>query len=101
MRRSYNKEFKILAVKLVIEDNMPEEEVSRAMIVHYNSLYRRIGKYEKYGESAFPGYGTALYSYQYEIKNRIKKGARNSKKYHNVSKKLMFDYYILYHIIMF
>jgi transposase len=62
------KEFKIAAVKLVIEDNMPVAEVSMALVVHYNSLYRWISEYEKYGESAFPGHGTALYSYQYEIK---------------------------------
>lgn len=47
---------------------MPVSEVSRALVVHYNSLYRWISEYEKYGESAFPGHGTALYSYQYEIK---------------------------------
>ena len=36
--------------------------------IHYNSLYRWISEYEEYGESAFPGHGSALYSYQYEIK---------------------------------
>lgn len=65
MRRSYNKKFKIAAVKLVIEDNMPLAEVPRALVVHYNSLYRWISEYK---QSAFPDHGTALYSYQYEIK---------------------------------
>ena len=56
------------AVKLVLEDNMTVSEVSKELSIHYNSLYRWISEYEEYGESAFPGHGTALYSYQYEIK---------------------------------
>ena len=67
-RRSYDKQFKIAAVKLVLEDNMTVSEVSKELSIHYNSLYRWISEYEEYGESAFPGHGTALYSYQYEIK---------------------------------
>ena len=67
-RRSYDKQFKMAAVKLVLEDNMSVSEVSKELDIHYNSLYRWISEYEEYGESAFPGHGTALYSYQYEIK---------------------------------
>ena len=67
-RRSYDKQFKIAAVKLVLEDNMTVAEVSKELDIHYNSLYRWISEYEEYGESAFPGHGTALYSYQYELK---------------------------------
>ncbi|MBP2643346.1 MAG: family transposase [Firmicutes bacterium] len=33
-----------------------------------NSLYRWINEYQEYGESAFPGHGSALYNSQYEIK---------------------------------
>lgn len=67
-RRSYDKQFKMAAVKLVLEDNMSVAEVSKELDIHYNSLYRWISEYEEYGESAFPGHGSALYSYQYEIK---------------------------------
>ena len=67
-RRSYDKQFKMAAAKLVLEDNMTVAEVSKELDIHYNSLYRWISEYEEYGESAFPGHGTALYSYQYEIK---------------------------------
>ena len=67
-RRSYDKQFKMAAVKLVLEDNMTVSEVSKELSIHFNSLYRWISEYEEYGESAFPGHGTALYSYQYEIK---------------------------------
>ena len=69
-RRNYDKQFKMAAVKLVLEDDMTVAEVSKELSIHYNTLYRRISEYEEYGESAFPGLGTALYSYQYEIKNR-------------------------------
>jgi len=68
MARSYDKQFKIAAVKLVLENNMTSAEVSKELDIHYNSLYRWISEYEEYGESAFPGHGSALYSYQYEIK---------------------------------
>ena len=67
-RRSYDKQFKIAAVKLVLEDDLTVAEVSKELSIHYNTLYRWISEYEEYGESAFPGHGTALYSYQYEIK---------------------------------
>lgn len=67
-RKTFDKQFKIAAVKLVIEDNMTVLEVSKELSIHYNTLYRWISEYEEYGESAFPGHGTALYSYQYEIK---------------------------------
>ena len=68
MRRSYDTQFKIAAVKLVLDDEMPVAEAAKALNIHYNSLYRWISEYEEYGESAFPGHGTALYSCQYEIK---------------------------------
>lgn len=68
VRRSYDKQFKMAAVKLVLEDNMTVAEVSKELSIHYNSLYKWISEYEEHGESAFPGHGTALYSYQYEIK---------------------------------
>lgn len=67
-RRSYDKQFKIAAAKLVLEDNMSVSEVAKELSIHYNTLYRWISEYEEYGESAFPGHGTALYSCQYEIK---------------------------------
>lgn len=85
MRRSYDKQFKIAAVKLVMEDNMSVADAAKTLSIHYNSLYRLISEYEEYGQSAFPGHGTALYSYQYQIKKlkqekRVKEGIRIIKK---------------------
>lgn len=67
-RRSYDRQFKIAAVKLVLEDNMFVAGVAKELSIHYNSLYRWISKYEEYGESAFPGHGSALDNSQYELK---------------------------------
>ena len=47
---------------------MTVAEMSKELDIQYNSLYRWTSEYEEYGESAFPGHGTALYSYQYEIR---------------------------------
>ncbi|WP_110940888.1 transposase [Geosporobacter subterraneus] len=41
---------------------------AKELSIHYNSLYRWISEYNEYGESAFPGHGSALYNSQYEIK---------------------------------
>ena len=67
-RRSYDKQFKMAAVKLVLEDNMTVSEVSKELSIHYNSLYRWISEYEESGESAFPGHGNALFNSTYEVK---------------------------------
>lgn len=68
MRRSYDKQFKIDTIKLVLEDDMLVSSVAKELSIHYNSLYRRISEYKEYGKSAFPEHGTALYSCQYEKK---------------------------------
>lgn len=47
-RRSYNKQFKIAAVKLVLEGEITVSEVSKALSIHYNTLYLWISEYEKY-----------------------------------------------------
>jgi len=67
-RRSFDKAFKIAAVKLIIEEGFSVKEVSHQLDVHTNSLYRWVQEYEKYGKSAFPGKGSALFDAHYEIK---------------------------------
>lgn len=47
-RRSYDKQFKFDAVKLVLEDEMTVSEVSKELSIHYNTLYRWISEYEEY-----------------------------------------------------
>jgi len=56
-RKVFDRQFKIAAVKIVLEDKVPVSEVATGLSIHYNSLYRWIIEYEKYGDSAFPGHG--------------------------------------------
>ena len=67
-RKTFDRQFKIAAVKLVTEDHLSVSEVSRELSIHCNSLYKWINEYDKYGDEAFPGNDTALKNTQYEIK---------------------------------
>ncbi|SUO74779.1 transposase [Streptococcus pyogenes] len=70
-RKTFDKAFKLSAVKLILEEEQPVKMVSSTLKIHPNSLYRWIQEYEeyeKYGESAFPGHGSALRHAQFEIK---------------------------------
>ncbi len=71
-RRTFNREFKLAAVKLVIDDELTVRLVSKELNIHYNSLYRWVNEYEEYGESSFPGRGSTIYNYQNEI-HRLQK----------------------------
>ncbi|EKN36889.1 transposase [Clostridium botulinum CFSAN001627] len=42
-------------------------------------MYRWISEYEEYGEGAFPGHETAIYSCQYEIKKLKQENAELKK----------------------
>lgn len=67
-RKVYDRQFKMAAVQLVLEENMFVKEVTKELSIHSNTLYRWISEYEEYGESAFPSCGSALYLSQYEMK---------------------------------
>jgi len=66
VRRKFDRPYKVSAVKLILEEGYSVKEVSKELGVHYNSLYRWVAEYEKYGEDAFPGHGSALFNAQYE-----------------------------------
>ena len=66
-RRKFNKEFKVAAAKLVLDDELPVSQVAQQLSVHPNSLYRWVNEYEKYGESACAGNGSTIYDYQATI----------------------------------
>ncbi len=66
-RRKFNKEFKIEAVKLILDDELPICQIARELSVHANSLYRWVNNCEHYDESVFFGNGTKLYDYKAEI----------------------------------
>lgn len=67
-RKIFNRAFKLSAIKLIIEEEQSVKIVSSTLGIHPNSLYRWVQEYEKYGENAFPGHGSALRHAQFEIK---------------------------------
>ena len=67
-RKVYDRQFKMAAVQLVLEENLFVKEVAKELSINPNTLYRWISEYKEYGESAFPGLGSALYNSQYEMK---------------------------------
>ncbi|WP_227877323.1 transposase, partial [Streptococcus pyogenes] len=67
-RKTFDKAFKLSAVKLILEEEQPVKMVSSTLKIHPNSLYQWIQEYEKYGESAFPGHGSTLRHAQFETK---------------------------------
>ncbi|EPC8411996.1 transposase [Bacillus thuringiensis] len=66
-RKVYDRQFKMAAVQLALEENVFVKEVAKELSIHFNTLYRWINEYEEYGKSAFPGRGSALYHSQYEM----------------------------------
>ncbi len=56
-RRSYDKEFKISAVKMILEEGISTAEVSRDLGVNKNSLYKWKREYISEQQQAFPGKG--------------------------------------------
>lgn len=72
-RKVYDRQFKISAVKVALEDEVTVTQVAKELGVNGNVLRRWINEYEEYGEEAFPGYGNALLNATYEIKKLQKK----------------------------
>ena len=56
-RRVYSKEFKLEAVRMVVEGGLSASQVARDLDVPYNVLIRWKQQAEKSGEQAFPGHG--------------------------------------------
>ncbi len=57
VKKQYDKEFKVSAVKMVTEGGQKAAEVARSLGVNANSLYGWIKRYSNNGEKAFPGKG--------------------------------------------
>ena len=68
IRNKYTSEFKLQAVKLVIEEDYTVRAVSKELEIQSNSLYKWITEYEENGEFAFPGHGIRDYIYQNKMK---------------------------------
>lgn len=55
--KNYNKEFKIQAVKLVLEDGLKPSVVAEKFNINLSMFYRWIRHYEVLGQDAFVGKG--------------------------------------------
>ncbi len=56
-RRTFDRAFKVEAVRLIVEEGRPLAQVSRDLDVGENQLYRWKKKYLSEGADAFPGSG--------------------------------------------
>lgn len=56
-KRVYTKEFKLDAVRLVVDEGLTQAEVSRRLGVNQNSLSKWVKAYKEDGGEAFPGKG--------------------------------------------
>jgi len=56
-RKSYSREFKVSAVKMILEEGMSIAQVSRDLGVNENSLYNWKKKYFEDSSQSFPGKG--------------------------------------------
>lgn len=56
-RRTYTREFKLEAVRLVVEGGRPVAEVARNLGVHENLIYKWKRLYQEDPEESFPGKG--------------------------------------------
>ncbi|MFC0331917.1 transposase [Paenibacillus sepulcri] len=57
MAKKYDKEFKILTVRLVQEEGKSVAQVAREMGLHENTLYRWMTEFKQAGGNAFPASG--------------------------------------------
>jgi transposase-like protein len=56
-RKTFSKEFKLEAVRLIEEGKKPAAELARELGIRRNQLYKWKEKIDKHGGSAFPGSG--------------------------------------------
>lgn len=56
-KHRFDREFKISAVNMVVQEGQRVSEVARSLGIHPNQLYNWKKKYSDDGEKAFPGKG--------------------------------------------
>ena len=66
-RRRYDRQFKLSASKLIIDEGMPVRELSEELNIKDTTLRRWSKEYEELGDHAFPGNGSPKLSKDYEI----------------------------------
>ena len=67
-RKTFNKEYKISAVKLVLEEGYETKQAARLLNIHPQTLYSWVLEYKEHGENAFPGKGNSKYHEHYQMR---------------------------------
>lgn len=56
--KRYDREFKLYAVKMVVEDGRKVSEVARELDIVHQTLHKWVGKYQEDQEASFVGSGS-------------------------------------------
>ena len=86
-RKNYDRQFKLSASKLMIDEGMSVKELSEDLNVKDVTLRRWSKEYEELGDRAFPGNGSPKLSKGYEIV-KLKKKIEELEMENNILKKL-------------
>ena len=72
-RRTFSKEYKLQTIKQITEEGKRIANVSEALGITEQTIYRWLREYDNYGEEAFKGSGNARVDNEYKIKLLEKK----------------------------
>ena len=87
-RKLYNREFKVNAVRLVLEGGQTMKEVATGLGINYYTLAEWKKQYETKGGFAFPGSGKIVYATEVERENaELKKRLRRVEMERDILKK--------------
>ena len=86
-RRKFDKEFKLQAVKMVLEEHLPVYEVARRLNISENQLHAWKQTYKESGPVAFPGKGHQ--SNEAEELRQLKKRLADAKEERDILKKAL------------
>ena len=69
-RKSYDKQFKMAAVKLILEEEVPVSVVAKELEIHQNTLYRWVNEYEEM-ENMTPKFNTPKKPTKWKWYNKV------------------------------
>lgn len=85
-RKTYTREFKLEAIRLLEHGNRPAADVARELGIKRNQLYKWQEQFEARGETAFPGRGCRVNDKDAEIA-RLKKELEQVQEERDILKK--------------
>ncbi len=74
-RKTYTREFKLEAVKMMVEQSLPAKDVESSLGIGRGMLYRWKSQFEAEGDASFPGNGNAspLEAENRELRKQLKR----------------------------